>query len=153
VKRFVSNRTEAVTLSRIAVLALLGLILPGWTELAENSPVFPDIPRSAIARADPDKDMEIGRYYMSKRDYTAALNRFKVVATKFQASHQVEEALARLTEVYLALIIPSEAQTAAAVLGRKFPTGRWAQDARAALQSAGLEPAEHGASWISRTFR
>jgi outer membrane protein assembly factor BamD len=140
-------------LVRFTAVVVLGLLLPGLIARAENGPASPDNPRSTIAPADAAKEMQIGRYYVSKRDYTAGLNRFKVVVTKFQASHHVEEALARLTEVYLALGISSEARTAAAVLARKFPTGQWTQDARAALQSAGLEPAEDERSWISRAFR
>src|SRR6201994_2067066 len=44
------------------------------------------------------KEMEIGRYYMDKRDYIGAINRFKSVVTQYQTTRHVEEALARLTE-------------------------------------------------------
>ena len=67
------------------------------------------------------KEMEIGRYYLKKKDYTGAINRFKVVVTKYQTTRHVEEALMRLTESYMALGIVDEAQTAAAVLGHNFP--------------------------------
>jgi len=97
--------------------------------------------------------MEIGRYYVSKGDHGGGINRFKVVVTKFQASPHTAEALARLTNLYLSLGILSEAQTAAAVLARKFPDDPWAEVAREALSAAGLDPAEHEASWISRAFR
>jgi outer membrane protein assembly factor BamD len=66
------------------------------------------------------KEMSIGRYYMQKRDYTAAINRFKTVVTQYQTTRHVEEALERLTEAYMAIGIVSEAQTAAAVLGHNF---------------------------------
>jgi len=46
--------------------------------------------------------MAVGRYYMDKRDYTAAINRFKIVVTQYQTTRHVEEALARLTEAYMA---------------------------------------------------
>jgi len=45
----------------------------------------------------------------------------KEVVTKYQTTRHVEEALLRLTEVYLALGVVSEAQTSAAVLGHNFP--------------------------------
>jgi outer membrane protein assembly factor BamD len=61
------------------------------------------------------KEMDVGRYYMQKRDYTAAINRFKTVVTQYQTTRQVEEALARLTEAYMTIGIVGEAQTAAAV--------------------------------------
>ena len=67
------------------------------------------------------KEMEIGRYYLTKKDYTGAINRFKVVVTKYETTRHVEEALMRLTESYMALGIVDEAQTAAAVLGHNFP--------------------------------
>src|SRR6201987_5641804 len=43
------------------------------------------------------REMAVGRYYMDKRDYTAAINRFKTVVTQYQTTRHVEEALARLT--------------------------------------------------------
>ena len=49
------------------------------------------------------KEMDVGRYYMNKRDYTGAINRFKIVVTRYQTTRHVEEALLRLTEAYMAL--------------------------------------------------
>src|SRR5215813_10173772 len=67
------------------------------------------------------KEMAVGRYYMEKRDYTAAINRYKTVVTQYQTTRHVEEALERLTEAYMTIGIVPEAQTAAAVLGHNFP--------------------------------
>ena len=39
------------------------------------------------------KEMDVGRYYMEKRDFTAAINRFKTVVTQYQTTRHVEEAL------------------------------------------------------------
>ena len=99
------------------------------------------------------KEMTIGRFYLEKRQYTAAINRFRDVVAKFQTTRHVEEALMRLTEGYMALGIASEAQTAAAVLGHNFPDSPWYKDAYKLLQSGGLEPREDQQSWISRAFR
>ena len=99
------------------------------------------------------KEMQVGRYYQNKKDFTAAINRFKIVVTQYQTTRHVEEALMRLTEAYLALGIASEAQTAAAVLGHNFPNSRWYGDAYKLVQSGGLEPAENQGSWISRAFK
>ena len=98
-------------------------------------------------------EMTIGRYYMERRDYTAAINRFKTVVTRYQTTRHVEEALARLTEAYMAIGIVGEAQTAAAVLGHNFPDSRWYKDAYNLVKSGGLEPNENQGSWISRTFK
>jgi len=99
------------------------------------------------------KEMSIGRYYLDKRDFTAAINRYKTVVTRYQTTRHVEEALARLTEAYMAIGIVGEAQTAAAILGHNFPDSRWYQDAYNLVRSGGLEPTENKGSWISRAFR
>jgi outer membrane protein assembly factor BamD len=99
------------------------------------------------------REMNIGRYYMEKRDYTAAINRFKTVVTQYQTTRHVEEALARLTEAYMAIGIVGEAQTAAAVLGHNFPDSRWYKDAYNLVKSGGLEPTENQGSYISRAFK
>ena len=99
------------------------------------------------------KEMNIGRYYMQKRDYTAAINRFKTVVTQDQTTRHVGEALARLTEAYMAIGIVGEAQTAAAVLGHNFPDSRWYKDAYNLVKSGGLEPSENQGSYISRAFK
>lgn len=98
------------------------------------------------------KEMNVGRFYLEKRNYTAAVNRFREVIIKYQTTRHVEEALERLTEAYLAMGITSEAQTAAAVLGHNFPDSPWYKDAYALLQSGGLEPREDRGSYISRAF-
>jgi outer membrane protein assembly factor BamD len=99
------------------------------------------------------KEMEVGRYYLKKKDYTGAINRFKVVVTKFQTTRHVEEALMRLTESYMALGIVDEAQTAAAVLGHNFPDSSWYKHAYALVKTGGVEPKENEGSWISKAFK
>jgi outer membrane protein assembly factor BamD len=99
------------------------------------------------------KEMDVGRFYLQKRNYTGAINRFREVVSKYQTTRHVEEALARLTEAYMALGITSEAQTAAAVLGHNFPDSQWYKDSYQLLASDGLAPREDQGSWISRVFR
>ena len=99
------------------------------------------------------KEMQIGRYYLEKKDYTGAINRFKVVVTKYQTTRHVEEALERLTEAYMSLGIVGEAQTAAAVLGHNFPDSEWYKHAYTLVKGGGLEPNENKGSWISKAFK
>ncbi|HLX16569.1 MAG TPA: outer membrane protein assembly factor BamD [Bradyrhizobium sp.] len=99
------------------------------------------------------REMNVGRFYMQKRNYTAAINRFKTVVTQYQTTRHVEEALARLTEAYMAIGIVTEAQTAAAVLGHNFPDSPWYKDAYNLVRSGGLEPSENQDSPISRAFK
>jgi outer membrane protein assembly factor BamD len=119
------------------------------TEYAVSARKKMDIARDQLA----GKEMDIGRYYLDKRDYTGAINRFKVVVTKYQTTRHVEEALMRLAECYMALGVVQEAQTAAAVLGHNFPDSRWYKDAYGLVRSGGLEPREDRGSWISRAFK
>ena len=99
------------------------------------------------------KEMSIGRFYLNRRNYLAAINRFRIVLANYQTTRHSEEALYRLTEAYLGLGVTSEAQTAAAVLGHNYPDSQWYKDAYALLKGGGLEPSENPGSWISQLYR
>jgi len=118
------------------------------SEYAEASKRKIEIARDQLA----GKEMDVGRQLLTSLNYTGAINRFKVVVTRYQRTRHVEEALLRLTETYMALGIVDEAQTSAAVLGHNFPDSRWYKDAYALMQSKGLAPSESKGSWISRAF-
>ncbi len=98
-------------------------------------------------------EMMVGRYYLRHNNFLAAINRFRTVVTDYQTTEQVEEALMRLTEAYMALGIVNEAQTAAAVLGHNFPDSKWYSHAYALLGNVGLQPQEHEGSWITQTWK
>jgi outer membrane protein assembly factor BamD len=99
------------------------------------------------------KEMQVGRYYLERKEYLAAVSRFRVVIEQYPNTNQVEEALARLTEAYYSMGVTQEAQTAAAVLGHNYPDSQWYSDSFKLLQSGGLEPRESGNSWISRAAK
>lgn len=96
------------------------------------------------------KEMQIGRYYLERREYIAAIKRFRAVVETYSNTRHVEEALARLTEAYYAMGLTSEAQTATAVLGHNYPDSQWYRDSYALLQKGGLEPRENKGSWLSK---
>jgi len=98
-------------------------------------------------------EMTVGRWYLRHNNYLAAINRFKVVVVNYQTTEQVQEALMRLTEAYMALGIVNEAQTAAAVLGHNFPDSKWYSHAYGLLGKRGLQPKEHEGSWITETWK
>jgi len=98
-------------------------------------------------------EMAVGRFYLRHNNYLAAINRFRVVVSDYQTTAQVEEALSRLTEAYMALGIIPEAQTAAAVLGYNFPESSWYQHSYALLQKQGIKPQAHEESWITKTWK
>jgi outer membrane protein assembly factor BamD len=119
------------------------------TEYAESAKKKIEVARDQLA----GKEMMIGRFYLEKRNFIGAINRFKAVVTQYQTTRHVEEALMRLTECYMALGIVNEAQTAAAVLGHNFPSSPWYQDAYKLVQTGGAEPRENKDSWISKAFK
>ena len=96
------------------------------------------------------KEMQIGRYYQERKEYLAAISRYRTVVEQFGNTNQIEEALARLVETYYSLGLVDEAQTAAAVLGHNYPDSDWYKASYKLLQSKGLEPRENQGSWISR---
>ncbi|MGN6146223.1 MAG: outer membrane protein assembly factor BamD [Mesorhizobium sp.] len=96
------------------------------------------------------KEMQIGRYYLERREYIAAIKRFRTVVETYSNTRHIEEALARLTEAYYAMGLTDEAQTAAAVLGTNYPDSQWYKDSYKLLQSNGLQPRENAGSWISK---
>jgi outer membrane protein assembly factor BamD len=119
------------------------------SEYAEDARQKLQVARDQLA----GKEMEIGRFYLQKRNYTGAINRFRTVVAQYQTTRHVEEALERLAEAYMAMGIVNEAQTAAAVLGHNFPDSSWYKDAFALLSKGGVEPRENSESWISKAFR
>jgi len=98
------------------------------------------------------KEMEVGRFYLYKKDYIAAISRFRIVIVDYQTTRHVEEALFRVAEAYYAMGVIKEAQTAAAVLGHNFPDSPWYKSAYSLLQTGGYAPEDSGASWISKAF-
>jgi outer membrane protein assembly factor BamD len=142
-----TTRDQARTEKAISALEEVSRKYPD-SEYVQNAKRKIEVARDQLA----GKEMNVGRYYMQKKDFTGGINRFKIVVTQYQTTRHVEEALERLAECYLALGVTGEAQTAAAVLGHNFPDSRWYADAYRLVRSNGLEPAENKASWISRAF-
>lgn len=71
------------------------------------------------------KEMEIGRYYLTRGHVNAAINRFRAVVQDYQTTTHVAEALHRLVEAYLTLGLKSEATRVASVLGYNYPGSKW----------------------------
>ena len=98
------------------------------------------------------KEMQTGRYYQERREYTAAVNRYRNVVTDYANTRHVEEALARLVESYLALGLVGEAQDAASVLGHNFPESEWYRDSYALLAKDGVRPRARVGSVLGRAL-
>lgn len=118
------------------------------TEYARDSRLKIDLTRDHLA----GKEMEIGRFYLTRGLYAAAINRFRHVIENYQTTTHVPEALHRLTEAYLSLGVADEAKTAAAVLGHNYPGSPWYEDSYALLTGKRLTPEADESSWISRAW-
>ncbi|MDO5605474.1 MAG: outer membrane protein assembly factor BamD [Paracoccus sp. (in: a-proteobacteria)] len=138
-----------------------GLTFQALQALREVIEEYPDseYARSSILKFDlafdhlAGKEMEIGRYYLKRGHYAAAINRFRVVVEEFQTTTHTPEALMRLVEAYLALGLTDEAQTAGAILGHNFQSSPFYADAYNQLRGRGLEPGVRGDSWLTNVYR
>lgn len=99
------------------------------------------------------KEMEIGRFYLRRGNYNAAINRFRAVVEEYQTTTQTPEALHRLVESYLSLGLRDEAQTAAAILGHNFRGSPFYEDSYRLLTRQGLSPEARGESWLRAIYR
>jgi len=118
------------------------------TEHARDATLKIDLTNDHLA----GKEMAVGRYYLRQGDYIGAINRFRTVIDQYQTTPQIAEALERICEAYYSLGLNSEAQTAAAVLGRNYPGSAWYKDAYNILRGRNLKPMEDRGSWISQAF-
>ena len=103
------------------------------------------------------KQMAIGRWYQEQHFYEAAIGRFQTVVNDYQTTNHVPEALARLTEIYLVLGLPTEAKRTAAVLGYNYPGSVWYADIydqleRDRLVKGAPVPTGHGSGLFTRTW-
>ena len=138
-----------------------GLTFQALQSLREVIERYPDseYSKSAILKFDlafdhlAGKEMEIGRYYLKRDHFTAAINRFRVVVEDFQTTSHTPEALHRLVEAYLSLGLTDEAQTAGAILGYNFQSTDWYEDSYALLTGVGLEPRVRGNNWLAQVYR
>jgi outer membrane protein assembly factor BamD len=96
------------------------------------------------------KEMDIGRYYLRRGAYLAAMNRFKRVVDEYQTTMHVPEALERLIECDLALGLNDEAKRNAAVLGYNYPGSQWYKDGYALV--TGTAPGEAKKGFFARLF-
>ena len=71
------------------------------------------------------KEMEVGRYYLTRGNVNAGINRFLVVVRQFDTTTHVPEALHRLIESYLILGLDGQALRIASVLGHNYPGSEW----------------------------
>lgn len=142
------GRDQGLTLQALQSLRAVIETYPD-TEFARSSALKFDLAFNHLA----GKEMEVGRYYLKRGYYSAAINRFRIVVQDFQTTTHTPEALYRLVESYLSLGLTEEAQTAGAILGFNFQSSEWYEDGYALLTGQGLEPEPRGNNWLSAIYR
>ena len=71
------------------------------------------------------KEMYLGRYYVQRKKWIPAINRFRVVIDEYDTTIYTEEALYRLVEVYYKLGLVNEAKKYAKLLGYNYQSSKW----------------------------
>jgi len=71
------------------------------------------------------KEMYIGRYYIDKKKWIPAINRFKNVVNDYNTTIYIEEALYRLVEIHYLLGLNDESKKYASLLGYNYDSSRW----------------------------
>ena len=101
------------------------------TDYARDAQMKIDLTNDHLA----GKEMYIGRYYLEKKAFLAAINRFRIVTVDYQTTSHVPEALHRTVEAYLSMGLLDEAYKTASVLGHNFPNSDWYKDSYELIQS------------------
>ena len=85
------------------------------------------------------KDMYIGRYYVDKKKWISAINRFRSVVDNYDRSIYTEEALYRLVEIYYLIGLTNEAKKYAQLLGYNYQSSEWYEKSYAMFDKTYIE--------------
>jgi outer membrane protein assembly factor BamD len=143
------QRDQAMTENALRELTEVARRYPD-TDYARDAELKIDLTRNHLA----GKEMAVGRYYLKRGHYTAAINRFRRVVEEYETTSQTPEALHRIVEANLAMGLEREAIAAAAVLGHNFPGSDWYVDSYELLTGRDLIPDDEDPDgFFSRVYR
>ena len=71
------------------------------------------------------KEMYVGRYYVQRKKWIPAINRFRSVIDNYDTTIYTEEALYRLVEINYKIGLKSEAEKYAKLLGYNYQSSKW----------------------------
>ena len=77
------------------------------------------------------KELYVGRYYVDRKKWIPAINRFKNVINDYDTTIYVEEALYRLVEIYYLLGLKEESKKYATLLGYNYESSQWYENSYA----------------------
>ena len=98
-----------------------------------------DLTKSHLA----GKEMAVGRFYLKREQYTAAIRRFNIVIKAYDTTNQVPEALYRTAEAYYALGLSDQSERIYQVAQYNYPESVWTERL-ASLRAAPEQPPEKG---------
>ncbi|MEM6622120.1 MAG: outer membrane protein assembly factor BamD [Pseudomonadota bacterium] len=142
------ERDQATTTSALQELTEVVRRYPD-SDFARDARLKIDLTNNHLA----GKEMTVGRYYLKRGHYIAAVNRFRVVIEEYQTTAHTPEALHRLVEAYLSLGLEQEAVTVAAVLGENFVGSDWYAATFALLTDRDLRPEREPDGFFDRIYR
>ena len=91
------------------------------TDFALDSKFKLDLIKDVLA----SKEVYLGRYYLKKEKWIAAINRFKQVVEFYDTTIYVEESIHRLVEIHYRLGLVEEAKKYASLLGYNYQSSKW----------------------------
>ena len=97
------------------------------TEYALDSEFKLDLIEDILAA----KEMYVGRYYLDKKKWISAINRFRNVVDNYETTAFTQEALHRLVEIHFILGLEEEAQKYAKLLGYNYQSSEWYENSYA----------------------
>ena len=74
------------------------------------------------------KELYIGKYYLSKKKWIPAINRFKNIVNNYEQTEYIEEALHRLVEINYILGLENESKKYAVLLGYNYKSSEWYEE-------------------------
>ena len=74
------------------------------------------------------KEMYLGRHYIKKGKWIAAINRFKIVVKEYNQTVFIEEALHRLVEINFNIGLIDESKKYAKILGYNYQSSKWYEE-------------------------
>jgi len=137
------KRDQKITQMALKALKEIRRRFPG-TKYSRDAALKEDLVYDHLA----GKEVEIGRFYLKKHKYIAAITRFQDVLKKYQTTSHIEEALYRLVESYLSIGLIEEAKKNAAVLGHNYPQSKWYKYAYRLVEKGKNSPSIGKESWF-----
>ena len=91
------------------------------TDFAQDAKFKIDLINDILA----SKEIYLGKYYLKKKKWSAAINRFKNILEFYSTTIYIEEALHRLVETNYKIGLTQEAEKYANLLGYNYKSSEW----------------------------